>query len=387
MIAYNTTWLDNLSTREKSENDFYPNIFSDVQKENNKSQYPVGFYTPNYFIRIGLFILTLIIAGFSFGLLCLLFISNMEDSFNFLLLFFALVSYGLLEFFVKSKNHYQSGVDDALLWICATSIVISFNFLFNMSYLFNAVLTCILATYFSVRFADKIMTAIAILSFLAMAFFLYIKAGSFAKASSPFVLMTIGSLIYYYTNNKFQENNFRHYYSNGIVIKIIALLSIYFAGNYFVVREMSNQFFNLTLKENERIPFGWVFWILTIAIPILYIGWGLKKKNILTLRTGLLLIAAMVFTVRYYHSVLSLEIAMVLGGIILILISYAVTKYLVLPKNGFTATNIDTRNKQSKINIESLIIAETFSDTTNVASHDTNFGGGSGGGAGASGQF
>ena len=29
----------------------------------------------------------------------------MEDSFNFLLLFFALVSYGLLEFFVKSKNH------------------------------------------------------------------------------------------------------------------------------------------------------------------------------------------------------------------------------------------------------------------------------------------
>ena len=387
MIAYNKIWLDNLSNREKSINDFYPNIFTDIQKENIENQYPVGFYSPNFFVRIGLFILTFIIAGFSLGLLSLLFINNVGYSFNFLLLFFGLVSYGLLEFFVQFKNHYQSGVDDALLWISAISVVVSLNLLLAVTLSLNALLICALSVYFSVRFLDKIMTAIAIAAFMALVFLLYIKAGSFAKATSPFVLMMIASLIYFSTKNKFQENNYKHYYINGIVIKITSLLLIYFAGNYFVVREMSNQFFNLTLKENEGIPFGWVFWILTIAIPILYIGWGLKKKNILTLRTGLLLIAAMVFTVRYYHSVLSLEIAMVLGGIILISISYAVTKYLVLPKNGFTATNIDTRNKQSKLNIESLIIAETFSNNTNAAAHDTNFGGGSGGGAGASGQF
>ena len=87
MIAYNTMWLDNLSTKEKFINDFYPNIFTAVQKENIENKYPVGFYTPNYFIRIGLFILTLIIAGFSLGLLCLLFIGNLEQGFNLLLLF------------------------------------------------------------------------------------------------------------------------------------------------------------------------------------------------------------------------------------------------------------------------------------------------------------
>ncbi|MBK6634698.1 MAG: hypothetical protein IPG38_10605 [Chitinophagaceae bacterium] len=163
------------------------------------------------------------------------------------------------------------------------------------------------------------------------------------------------------------------------------LICFYAAANYYVVREMSNSMFNLGLKENESIPFGWLFWIFTILIPLVYILGGVQKKDAVLLRVGLIAVAAIVFTVRYYHTVLPVEIVMLLGGIILITVSYALTKWLVQPKNGFTSAEISKRYIIDKMNIEALVIAETFG--SNLPANDSKFGGGSFGGGGASGEY
>ena len=163
------------------------------------------------------------------------------------------------------------------------------------------------------------------------------------------------------------------------------LICFYVVSNYYVVQETANSMFGSASGDKGNMPYGWLFWIFTTCTPLLYIICGIQKKNSILIRVGLLLIAAIVFTVRYYYSVMPVEAVMLLGGIILIVISYALTRYLAQPKKGFTSAEVNTRPLKDTMNVEGLVIAETFAG--NNAESNTEFGRGSFGGGGASGDF
>ena len=128
----------------------------------------------------------------------------------------------------------------------------------------------------------------------------------------------------------------------------------------FTVREASISIFHLDLRENDGIRFGWLFWISTFLVPIIYLARGIQKKDALLLRIGLLLIPAIVLTVRYYHHILPVEITMTLGGAFMIGCAYLLLKYLRQPKCGFT-NEAPAEKKQGKIHqLEALAIAQTF---------------------------
>ena len=103
------------------------------------------------------------------------------------------------------------------------------------------------------------------------------------------------------------------------------------------------------------------------------------------MRTGLGLIAATVFTVKYYYTILPVEMEMLIAGAMLIAGSYVLIKYLKIPKYGFTSEDLYPSKKEA-INAEALIIAETFHKQPAIES-DGLYGGGSGGGGGATGEF
>jgi Ca2+/Na+ antiporter len=169
---------------------------------------------------------------------------------------------------------------------------------------------------------------------------------------------------------------------------VVALVCLYAAGNYFVVREASVAMFNLNLAEGQSIPFGWLFWIFTVAIPIACIVRGLQNKDAVLLRVGLLLVAAIVFTVRYYYHMVPAETAMVIGGMIFIVLAYALIKYLHEPKYGFTYKEQQDKFFMDKLQVESLVIAQTFAGpAAPSADSGTQFGGGSGSGGGAGAEF
>jgi hypothetical protein len=385
MIAYNKTWLDNLSAKESVKDAFYADLITDEERKKAESIFIVGFYSPNIFIRIGLFILTLVIACFSFGLLCLLFLDNIVYSLEGLTLFFGLLSYGALELVIRIKHHYRSGVDDALLWIafiCLVALVVLFV---NLSLAGIALVVFLLSLYFFLRFTDMLMAAVAGLSLLATIFYYFILLGSMAKTTVPFLMMAVAGLVYFYSGKLSLQQDTRFYRKCFTVIRISMLICFYAAANYLVVREVSNEMFGLALKANESIPYGWLFWILTIIIPLAYVFAGVKRKDVLLLRVGLLCIAAIVFTVRYYHTVLPIEIVMFLAGMILVAVSYLITRYLMLPRKGFTSAEPGRKFLKGKINAEALVISETFTDP--MPENDTKFGGGSFGGGGASGDY
>lgn len=388
MIAYSKNWLRNLQIGSEAEEAFYKECISEAELAAIKNHYPVGFYTPNFFIRVGLFILTVVIAAFTLGLLFLItFSSSNLDSPIGLLFFFTALCYGALEFFVKQKHHYRSGVDDALLWVTVICFAAGLSGSDNLPMLGYAVLLFVLSGYLSLRFGDALMSALACLSGFAILFYAYLELGTMAKLTLPFVLMAAAAVLYLGWQRMAKRASALYYQRCLLVVRVTALLGFYAAGNYFVVREVSNYLFKGNLQDAQGIPFGWLFWALTVGVPLLYMYKGVQKKDPVFLRVGLLLIAAMLFTIRYYYNLMPLEIAMVIGGMKMITAAYMLIRYLRQPRRGFSYKEEKDYSSINKLQVEALVINQTFGTPQAPEATGTQFGGGSGGGAGASGQY
>ncbi len=386
MIAYSTTAIYNLFVREQAAEALDQQYLPQAEYDAILARYPVNFYSPNLFIRVGLLILTFVIQLFSFGIGVLLFQSLSDIFLAGLAIFFALLVYVALEYMVKTNKHFRSGVDDALLWGAAGALFGGISYITKAGDLANCILVFIIALYGAIRFADRLMSLTAYIALLGIVFFACIKLGPFVKNFLPFVVMGISALIYFLVKrlNSFTDNHLYHQCLS--IISIATMLGFYAGGNYFIVRELSNELFNLDLAPNETIPFGWLFWVFTFIIPVIYLGRGIQQKSSVKIRVGLLLIAAIVFTVRYYYSILAIEIYMSIAGIVLIVIAYGLTRYLKIPKHGFTNIDLGSADAVAKSQIESLFVASTFnSQPADVG--NTNFGGGNFGGGGSSGEF
>ena len=387
MIAYNNEWLNNLLIQQELELAANDNMISEEEKITVSKLYTVGFYTPNLFIKIGLFILTIIVIIFTFGIVALITSSVNEQTFGITLIIFGLMNYGALEVVAQLKNHYHSGVDDALLWMAGTCIIGGINLLGNISIATNCLFVLIIAACILWRFAHALLGAVVVVSFLLLFFLSYIKWGNMAKATAPFCMLLIAAGIYFLSVYLSKQFMLKFYVKAITFAKITALICAYASVNYFIVNHVASGVIEINVKPGAPVAFGWLFWLLTFIIPFIYIFSGVQKKDMILLRVGLLLIAAIVFTVRYYYPVLPIEIAMIAGGISCIAIGYGLLKYLQAPKHGFTSIADIDKNTAGKLTIESLIIAETFSNTQQPPAATTNFGGGSFGGGGASGDF
>jgi uncharacterized membrane protein YgcG len=385
MISYNSKTLDNVEVIDAAETALDKQCISIEEFREIKKAYPVDLYTPNPYVRIGLFILTLIASSFALGLFMLASISGGEQTVGVMLLIAGGGFYGMIEYMVHTKKHHKSGVDTALMWMSG-GCVITGVFIITDTHIapsaFSLIL-CMLATFYVLRFADVVMTIIAFLAFLALLFFVFMSAG---KVIIPFMIMGVSLATYLVAAKLEKIHTYRHYISCLKILQITALITLYVGGNYYVVREVSNEMFDMDLQPGQSIPGGWIFWIFTVILPPLYIFIGVRKKNMLLIRTGLFLVAGMIYTVRTYHSVAPIEVAMTFGGIILIAGVYGLTKLLTPSRNGFTAEKTDD-DEQDALQLESLVIAQTFSHPGGPQPDTFDFGGGSASGGGASGGY
>lgn len=388
MIAYNSTGLDNRLIRQQTDEALAKTCISKEEHTNLVSKYPVSFYTPNYFIRIGLFLLTIVIAVFSIGLLALTVISGSNQALATFLIISGILCYSILEILVHGQKHFQSGADDALLWLAVGLIITGINFSSTpLSMNVQRVILLALSLYGMLRFADMLMTLVAYGALMCIVFYWVTESGETAKTFAPFLFMALSAGLYIAGSKLHRAKACRHYRECLTLIKVLSLLCFYAAGNYFAVRETSAILSEYSGPVKNTIPFGWLFWILTIGTPLFYIYYGIRKKDQIFLWVGLVLIAAAVFTIRAYHHILPVEWAMTIGGGLLITLAWWLTRYLKTPKQGFTSTETNDRQFIQQLPLlESLVIAETFQPTA-PAGNDFQFGGGSGGGGGAGGQF
>ncbi len=391
MIIYNKEWLDNLRIQETGEKWFRRNQVSQMQLTEIEQQYVSGYKHTNLFVRIGLFLFTFILATCAIGLVGLL-MSGAIESIGFMLLLFAGITWYILEQFVKQRKYYRNGIDDMLLYISLSYFISGLGvIIFNMTDTISLNIVLLTATIVlpvlvlsAIRFADSLVCLMAYLCLLLVIFIVVHKTGEIGKALMPFVIMMVSFFTYRFVT-RLKESASKYYWLNCFnTIETASLIALYAAGNYFVVRESSALLFDLFILPGEDIPFAILFYILTLSIPIAYIIYGIKNKDRILLRTGIILSALAILTYRYYYHFINAEFAMIIAGAILFCVSGYVIRKLKTPCKGFTFKHAD--KERDFVEVESLLIAQTFGKTT-TKSNDIDFGGGSFGGGGAGGGF
>ncbi len=346
--------------------------------------HPSALYTPNFFIRIALGLLT-VVAVFFFGLLVWL-ISGASNDYAFVVVFvfLCIACYTALELLISTKQYYNAGVDNVLM--CCSIIFLIAAFLTG-NFANNDVITSgvmiLFCLWLCARFTDGFMAMLSYVSLYIFVLLLCAKAGVAGKAFAPFILMCTSAVIFIIAHTLLKKERLLIYHFSCRAVKLLALILFYISANYFAVNEAGRQLFSLS--ANMPAVLAIVYWIFTVLIPVSYILYGIIKKDLLFIRTGIVLSIASILTIRYYYKLLPAEIDMLIGGLLLIAISYAFIQYLRTPKHGFTFQNTN-RNKKDLLNAEALIIAQVFGKSSNKHK-GFEFGGGSSGGGGATGSY
>lgn len=385
--AYNPTWLHNLSVVKEAKQWQRDGVISSNDFLSIAAEYKSGFYHPNLMIRILLFVASLIAIGGVTGLLGLLFANILDDAISILSLIYGIASLLFLEFvFIRNSNHYKSGVNEALLYHSIGFIIggVAGVFDFNTS---AVTLTCVIVFAFSAfRYLDLISTVAALCSFGYLLFFEMYEMGGVVQQIIPIVFIFVFTPLYFFFKSLKNRNSTEPWRYCLIITEAFSLLAVYAAGNYFVVRELSINMMQLDLAPGNDIPLAFIFYGLTVIVPVLYLYFGIKNKDVVLLRVSLLAIAFSVFTFKYYFSLGHPEFTLTAAGVILLLITWLLLRYLKTPKHGYTRENI-VKEKWADANAEAFVISQTLGGNHVVIDESFKGGGGGFSGGGASGEF
>jgi uncharacterized membrane protein YgcG len=227
----------------------------------------------------------------------------------------------------------------------------------------------------------------ALICFGGLIFYELALAGEIYKQMIPFVFIAVFTPIYFACRKLKTLSGCSIWINNLTVVEAFSLIVVYAAGNYLVVRELSVSMMNLDLSQGDDIPFAFLFYAFTVLIPIAYLYFGIKEKNVVLLRVSLLALAFSVFTFKYYYGFGHPEISLTVAGALLTSIALILLNYLKTMRNGFTRENLLTE-KWGSANIQAILVSQTMGGNQVVAA-DPEFKGGGGefGGGGASGDF
>ncbi len=325
LVAYDIQEVKNKYSLTKITSWFQGGLIDEAQWEASKVRYKTNLFMPSFFMRILLFIATILGISTILGPLVLIFDIDNEVAVRIMLVLVGLVSVLFIEFkMIKGNHHFKSGVTEAGYYIGLLFIyfgVLSFDEFDEKVYVSIAFLTFLAA---SIRYLDLVCLAAAVCSFVFL-IFLFFHA---MLSMIPFLMIGVFLGLFFGSRILHQRADTLLWENHFTLFDTLALLLIYLAGNYFVVREMSMGMMGFDLVEGEDIPFAFLFYTLTFLIPVLYLAIGVIKKQTLLIRVGVLAILLSVVTIKYYYSIGYPEVAVTLAGGALILISLSLMKYL-----------------------------------------------------------
>lgn len=387
--AYHETGLYHLALLKECKRWMKQHLIEPEQYQKISETYASPFYHPNFLIRILLFVATLLALS---GVTGLYFLMVMGFKENEMFISIASLLYGIVTFvflekvFISKNHHFKSGVNEAMIYHACGFTIGGMAGIFD----FNehlVLFTCLIVFLFAaIRYLDLVCTVLAVFSLAGILFYEFTTLGGIFEQMIPFVFILFFTAFYFIVKRWKNRPNFKFWSNNLLFAEFLSLLFIYAAGNYLVVRELSIGIMKLFLEEGTDIPFAFIFYALTVLIPIGYLYFGIKNKDIVMLRVSLVVLAFSVFTFKYYFSLGHPEITFTIAGVILLSITILLLNYLKTIRNGFTRENI-LAEKWANMNAEAFIISQTMGGNQATVKEQFKGGGGSFGGGGSSGGF
>ncbi len=383
--AYNETWLYNLAVIKETKRWLKQNLITQEQFEKISEVYTSSFYHPNFIIRILLLLATLLALSGVTGLLALIFLDSASKE----VLSVAAFIYGILSFiflekvFIQNNKHYKSGITEAVLYYAIGFTITGFSD-FNEHVILYVCL--IVFSFSAIRYLDLICTLAATGTFAGILFYECYNLGGIFQHIIPFAFILVFGSIYFFVKNLKGKDRLNVWSNNLLIIESLSLLLVYAGGNYLVVRELSVSMMGLDIEDGGDIPFAYIFYALTALVPVAYLYFGIKKKDVVLMRVSLIVIAFSAFTFKYYFSLGHPEITLTLAGVILLTVSILLLNYLKTMRNGFTRENL-LGEKWGNMNVEAFVISQTMGGNQSSKQSGDSFGGGDSGGGGASTSF
>lgn len=386
--AYNESLVYNLEVIKETKRWFNHKLINASQFEAIKEAYKTPLYHPNSIIRVLLFIAALLALSGVTGMLTLATIPIMEaaeESIYILLFLYGIVCFVFVERIFIKKNHFKSGVTEAIIY-CACLFTISGLALVMDGNEHTLWASCLVVFVFAaIRYADLICTVGAMASFGGFIFTILYSIGGLLQSLIPFAFIVIFIFVFFLARKLKSKPSKKLWYNNLLVVECLSLLFVYAGGNYLVVRELSVEMMGLDVQEGEDIPFAFLFYGFTVMIPICYLYFGIRNKDLVLLRLSLFFIAFSAFTFKYYYSLGHPEISLTIAGLLLLMVAILLLNYLKVMRNGFTRENI-LSSRWANANVEAFVISQTMGGNQQPDVGDVPGGGGFGGG-GASTDF
>jgi hypothetical protein len=373
--AYNNTWVENLHVQYQATEWKSRNLLTEDQEAQIKAHFPEKFYRPGIFIKIGLFCFAVVATSFFVGFLSLfLYDAGSELGFSTLSLICCACFFFFLEYLIKTKSLFHSGVDNALLYAGVLAAMVPVFLLFEHApvwvYCLIALAIIVPAT---LRYAD-LLGPIAIFGLIFTIMAEWMMKFPLGKALLPFAVMILSGAIY----GLARKNKDIYYHECSQILEILSLATFYLGGNYLVVRELNALISGLNVSVAPQIAFAPLFYFFTFIIPVAYVFFGLRRADRILFIIGLIAFAFSVYTYKYYFSILTASQGLVLAGTLMITAAIVLIKYLHTPKRGIS----DEQNRKNSLeNLQAVIAAQQLGVTP--ADQRLEFGGGTFGGGGA----
>jgi hypothetical protein len=385
--AYTVKWVFNLAVIKETKRWAKHQFISQEQFSKISEEYKTPLYHPNLMIRLLLFIATLLAISGLTGILGLMFSQAGKTVIYTGCVLYGLVSFVVLERMFIAKNHFKSGVTEAILYHACAFVIGGVWALNDFHSLPLILFTCLIVFLFAgFRYLDLLTTTAAVGTFVGVLFYYCFEAGGIVKQLIPFIFIFSFSTIYFLVRWLKSEDSLRIWANNWLVLEVTSLLLVYVSGNYLVVRELSIALMNLSIAEGENIPLAFFFYLFTVAIPIAYLFFGIRKKDKVLLRVSLLLLAFSVFTFKYYYSLGYTELSLLVAGSILIMVAVILMRYLHVQRGGFTGEDV-LSSKWATLNVEAFVISQTMGGNQAPKDIRTQGGGGTFGGGGSTESF
>lgn len=385
--AYDTRELHHLQVLKEAAHWYRVKFITTEQWTAIRSAYPCKLYHPNLVIRVLLFIASWIAISGVNGIFFLL-VNQMPETAQgvMALLGGAGALYLADKVLVQSNYHYRSGVVEAVIYCAGGYMVLGIGLIadWNVHLLFLSALGAL--SYVAYRYLDLIATTFAVLTLAGFLFYECYDMGGIFRQVIPFVIMISFSLVYFLAQRAKRQERWMLWDDNLLVVQVLSLLLVYAGGNYLVVRECSIELLNMTLADGEDIPFALLFYGFTAIMPLVLLYRGVQLRSLMLLRLAVVTLVLSVLTFRYYFSIVPPEVALTVGGAIVLGVTAWLYAYLRTVRNGFTREKLLSRAAISN-ELAAFAVSQTMGGNVHKPDESFKGGGGSFGGGGASGDF
>lgn len=389
MIVHDKKLLDNLTLADEAKSLQSAGFISKEQKDLIKKELPAFTRQSNLLVRLGFFLLGAFLYVSVCGVISLMGFSAASDSFmNIACYLFAAVGFAGAEFFANQK-YYGHGLDDAFILGALLNLGIAIAITTEGYELNIAIFVAVASFLMYRRYLHLLSLLVFCIAASAVLFYGMFEFGAIGKTILPFVTMLFAAGFYFFTKRTINNLKESYYYYGLLLANSFCLVLFYLSCNYLVVRELSVALLGNEILPGHDIPFAVFFYAFTFIVPVFYLVQALKTKDRIMLWISFLAIGFSIYTIRFYYSVLPIEVALTLGGLVLFAIAYFSIRKLKDNEVGLTFKPDRINNSNAILNAEALIVASTFGlkPEAKTSGSPMDFGGGGFSGGGSEGTF